>query len=54
MINYIIFTEEELEAMKNGKNISTPNNDGHLTVYLSEDSYNKMMMSMREKVFGDD
>lgn len=49
MIRYVVFTQEELDAIKNGDNIRATDHDGNLVVYTNEEKYTKMIMSMKEK-----
>lgn len=49
MIRYIVFRQEELDAIKDGDTIKATDHNGDLVVYINEEKYAKMMTSMKEK-----
>lgn len=51
---YVIFTQEELDAIKNGDDIKTTDHNGNLVVYTNDKKYAKTMMSMKEKEVDND
>ena len=54
MIKYVIFTNEELDAMKNGTPVMADDTFGKIA-YISKDYYEKMMENARVKeVFDND
>ena len=54
-IKYVIFTDEELDDIKNGIPVSDNKHDvKELTVYVSEKYYTDMMRKIKEKEINDD
>lgn len=54
MIRYVVFTQEELDAIKSGYDIKSFDHNGQMVVYTNEEKYSKMLKSMKEKEFDDD
>lgn len=55
MIRYVVFTQEELDAIKSGFDVvKSIDQDGHLVVYTNDEKYTEMLMSMKEKEFTDE
>lgn len=53
MVRYVVFTQEELDAIKSGNDVKNIDHEGHMVIYTSEEKYAKMLMSMKEKEFDD-
>lgn len=53
-VKYVVFTDEELDAIKSGTDIGAKDKDGNLVIYTSEEKYTKMLISIKEKEFNDD
>ena len=54
MIRYIVFTQEELDAIKSGNDVKSIDRDGHLVIYTNEEKYKNMLISAKEKEISDD
>lgn len=54
MIKYVVFTQEELDAIKSGYDIKSIDQDGHPVIYTNKEKYENMLLSAKEKEFSDD
>lgn len=53
MVRYVVFTQEELDAIKDGFDVILNDNNGNSVIYTNEEKYTKMLMSLKEKEIDD-
>lgn len=54
MIRYVVFTQEELDAIKSGDDVKSIDQEGRLVIYINKEKYENMLISAKEKEFTDD